>query len=178
MQEIWKDISGYEGIYQISNLGRVKSIARKTKNQYGDVNRILKIKIEKNGYARIGLFKDKKQKFFEVHRLVAQAFIPNTNHYPHVNHKDENKLNNNVENLEWCTPNYNNNYGIRTLKSSITKQKKIAQYDLKGNLIKIWNSQKEAIEKLKISNHITDVCNNTRKTCGGYKWKFWKGELV
>ena len=99
----------------------------------------MKPRIDKNGYLRLGLFKNKKQKHFNIHRLVAQAFIPNPNNYPVVNHKDENKQNNCITNLEWCNTEYNNNYGNRTLKSSLTKQKKIVQYDLKGNIIKIWN---------------------------------------
>lgn len=169
--EIWKDIKGYEGLYQISSLGRVKSISRKTKNQYGKEEKVLKVKEDKQ-YYRVGLFKHKKQKYYSVHRLVAEAFIPNPNNFPCINHKDENKLNNVVSNLEWCNVSYNNNYGNRTLKSSISKQKKIVQYDLKGKFVKIWNSQKEAISTLGISNHITDVCTGRRNQCGGYKWKF------
>ena len=164
MKEIWKDIIGYENLYQVSNFGRIKSLARKAE-------KILKAKIDKD-YYRIGLFKNKKQKFYAIHRLVAQAFISNPNNYSCVNHKDENKLNNFVDNLEWCSIIYNNNYGNRTLKSSKSKERKVEQYDLKDNFIKLWNSQKEAISTLKISNHITDVCNGRRKKCGGYKWKF------
>lgn len=176
MEEIWKDIAGYEGMYQVSNLGRVKSLARITKNQYGKQDYILKTKKSDNGYISIGLFKNNKQEILLVHRLVAQAFVPNPNDYPIVNHKDEDSTNNNANNLEWCTYEYNNNYGTRSLRSSITKQKKIVQYDLDGKFIKIWDSAKEAIEKLGLSNHVTDVCHKRRKTCGGYKWEFMKGE--
>lgn len=178
MEEIWKDIAGYEGMYQISNLGRVKSLSRETKNQYGNKDKILKTTNLSNGYVKIGLFKNRKQTYYFIHRLVAQAFIPNPNNYPIVNHKDEKPSNNNANNLEWCTYEYNNNYGTRSLRSSITKQKKIIQYDLDGNFIKIWDSQKEAIKELKISNHITDVCHNRRKECGGYMWKFLEGEAI
>ena len=103
--EEWKDIKGYEGIYQISNKGRVKTLGnnrRKEKIREG---------IEDNrGYKRISLCKNGKEKKYSIHRLVAQAFLPNPDNLPVVNHKDENKLNNNVENLEWCTQEYNVNY--------------------------------------------------------------------
>ena len=103
--EEWKDIKGYEGIYQISNKGRVKTLGnnrRKEKIREG---------IEDNtGYKRISLYKNRKEKKYSIHRLVAQAFLPNPDNLPVVNHKDENKLNNNVENLEWCTQEYNVNY--------------------------------------------------------------------
>lgn len=172
MKEKWKDIKGYEGLYQISSLGRVKSLARSTKNQYCKSNYIMKSEVQKSGYKKIGLYKNRKQTYFSIHRLVAEAFIPNPNNYPCVNHKDENKNNNNVINLEWCTYEYNNCYGTRLLRLSNSRKKKVAQYDKKNNLLKIWESEEEAIKTLGISNHIYDVCNNLRKTCGGYKWKF------
>jgi hypothetical protein len=171
--EIWKDIKGYEGMYQVSSLGRVKSLERTTKNQYCKSNYIMKLTIQKSGYKRIGLYKGRKQNYYSIHRLVAEAFIPNPNHLPCVNHKDENQLNNNANNLEWCDYKYNNCYGTRLLRVSNTKKKKVAQYDKNDNLIKIWDSEQDAIKTLGISNHIYDVCNNLRKTCGGFKWKFY-----
>lgn len=178
MTEIWKDINGYEGLYQISNLGNIKSLARKTKNQYCKSDSIMEKRLSKNGYYRIGLFKNKHQKHFAIHRLVAEAFIPNPSNLPCVNHKDEIKTNNVVDNLEWCTVEYNNTYGNRVKNMCKSKEKKIIQYDLNGNVVKIWSSQKEAIEKLNISNHITDVCNNKRNSCGGYKWEFLNEKVV
>ena len=110
--EIWKDIKGYEGLYQISNKGRVKTLGnnktRKEKIRDGKIDR---------GYKRILLCKNGKKKQCLIHRLVAEAFLPNPDNLPVVNHKDENKLNNNVENLEWCTQAYNVNYSHNNCKS-------------------------------------------------------------
>lgn len=118
--EIWKDIVGYENLYQVSNLGRIKSVERKSKtkgNSYRTLKeRILKPAIVHNGYERVCLFKDKKGKCYRVNRLVAEAFIKNPNNLTQVNHKDENKLNNRVDNLEWCSASYNINYGDRNNK--------------------------------------------------------------
>ena len=111
--EVWKDIEGYEGIYQISNTGQVKSLARKCSGRYSNREIIKKPFVEKDGYFTVGLYKDGKYRYCRVHRLVAIAFIPNPNNYPEVNHIDENKQNNNVENLEWCTTRYNLTYGHR-----------------------------------------------------------------
>ena len=117
--EIWKNIVGYEGKYQISNLGRVKSL----KDRYGYRERILKPSTNKRGYKKVVLVKvGEKRKTFLVHRLVAEAFIPNPNNYSEVNHKDENPSNNNVDNLEWCTRKYNINYG--TAIERATEKKK------------------------------------------------------
>lgn len=116
MKEIWKDIKGYEGLYQVSNLGRVKSLKRilKHKTTYGGIytvkGKILKPKEDK-GYYRYSLSNNGKNKLFFAHRLVAEAFIPNPQHYLIVNHKDENPHNNKADNLEWCTIKYNVTYG-------------------------------------------------------------------
>ena len=109
--EIWKDIEGYEGLYQVSNSGRVKNIKR---------NRLLKPFPDKNGYLRVDLFKNSRSSTKSVHRLVAKAFISNPNNLPQVNHKDENPSNNNVENLEWCSTQYNITYGTRSERASKT----------------------------------------------------------
>lgn len=107
-EEIWKPINGYENIYLISSYGRVWNIK---------YNKIMKNQ-QKHGYLALTLTKDKKQKGYLIHRLVALHFIPNPNNYPQVNHMDENKQNNHVENLEWCTSQYNNNYGTRNKRIS------------------------------------------------------------
>ena len=113
--EEWKWIDGYENYYQVSNLGRVKSVDREV--FYKDGRKAIHkggpvaINTRPNGYLKANLYKDGKMKNVTIHRLVAEAFIPNPNNYPVINHKDENKANNYVENLEWCTYKYNSNYG-------------------------------------------------------------------
>lgn len=163
--EIWKDIKGYEGLYQVSNLGRVKSLNyRRTKKE-----KILKTKESKDGYLRVTLSNNKDNKIYFIHRLVAQTFLCNPYNHKEVNHKDENKRNNYVDNLEWCTRKYNINYGKRTLKT----QKRIIQYDRKGNFIKEWNSISECDNKLNIAHQsICACCKGKRKTAGGYVWRY------
>ena len=117
-KEIWKDIQGYEGIYQVSSHGRVRSLDRIVvrPNGNGDYfakGKIIYVVLTKWGYNEVHLHKDNKTKIYKVHRLVAQTFIENPNNLPCVNHIDENKTNNNVNNLEWCTYKYNNNYGTK-----------------------------------------------------------------
>ena len=105
MQEIWKDVRGWEGLYQISNLGNVRTLHYK--KPY-----LRKLSKTQRGYLVVNFFISKgKYKNYSVHRLVAEAFIPNPNNLPQINHKDENRLNNRVDNLEWCTNKYNCNYG-------------------------------------------------------------------
>lgn len=112
--EIWKDIDGFEGLYQISNCGRVKSL-----HYYGgNRKKMLKLQHDKDGYLVVGLRNGAIQVNRKVHRLVALAFIPNTDNLPQINHKDEDKENNRVENLEWCTNKYNVNYGNHSLHAS------------------------------------------------------------
>lgn len=117
MTEEWREIEGYEGLYQVSNLGRVKSLFRVVMRSDGKPNTVNE-KILKNGmtkgYCAVVLCKDRKKKMYKVHRLVAMAFLSNPHNLPEVNHKDENKKNNHVDNLEWCTPKYNTNYGTCT----------------------------------------------------------------
>ena len=132
-QEIWKDINGYDGFYRISNLGRVKS-AR--------YNRYLKLFFNKKGYARINLNKKGKLKTYRVHRLVAQAFIPNPNNKPQVNHKDGNKRNNCVDNLEWVTNEENYEHAIKN--NLISHQEKPVALIINGKEIARYKSISEA----------------------------------
>lgn len=121
MEEIWKDIVGYEGFYQVSNLGRVKSLDRyiEVTNKRGTSYRrpikgkLLSLNSADDDYISVALNKDNTSVFYSVHRLVAQAFIPNPDNLPMINHKDESRTNNCVDNLEWCTAKYNSNYGTR-----------------------------------------------------------------
>lgn len=162
--EFWKDIEGYEGLYQISSFGRVKSL------KYGK-ERILKPLVDKDGYLLAILCKEGKTKNHKIHRLVASAFLPNPNNYPCINHKDENKQNNCVDNLEWCTVKYNINYGTRTEKCS----KKVGQYDLKGKLIKTWKSIMEIERRTGFfRSNITACCRGYKnhKTAYNYYWQY------
>ena len=122
MKEIWKDVPNYEGLYQVSNLGNVKSLDKyvnsgiKNNTSVKRKGQLLKQSLKKNGYLQVTLTHNNIRKYIGVHRLVAQTFIPNPNNLPVVNHKDENPLNNCVNNLEWCTQKYNCNYGTRNSK--------------------------------------------------------------
>jgi hypothetical protein len=184
LYEVWKDIPNYEGLYQISNRGKVKSFCRKN-------TIILKGEIDRNGYERVILCKGKQHKSWTIHRLVGLTFLSNPHNYPQINHKDENKLNNNVDNLEWCTASYNNSYNDRMKrigkKSSITKKGKHfsprTEFKKGDNvkkvrcveLNKIYNSIKEASEELHIPNgNIVNVCKKKKynKSAGGYKWEY------
>lgn len=162
--EIWKDIKDYEGLYQVSNLGRVKSN-----------NKILKQSVDKRGYIVYCLY-NKKPCVKKAHRLVAEAFIPNPKNLPQVNHKDENKKNNNTDNLEWCDNKYNSQYGTRgeriSKKLSIVLRKPIIQIK-DNNIIKVWSSAKEVEEQLNIKrSNICKCLKGERKTAGGYIWKY------
>lgn len=183
MTEIWKDIAGYEGKYQVSNLGRIRN------------NSIVLKPYTQLGYNYVGLWKDKKCKRFRVHRLVAQAFIPNPLNLPQINHKDEDKTNNSVwvnldgsidfekSNLEWCTQKYNNSYGTKTKKQLQTykerntsnAEKEVVMLSLDGDIINIYKSLSEASRQTGLSlGSLSAVCNKMphRLTLGGFKWKF------
>lgn len=163
MKEIWKDIKGYEGLYQISNLGRVKSLCY----QHGKTPKILKQAKDYDGYCLVSLSKNGKHITAKVHRLVAEAFIGHSD--LQINHKDENKSNNNLSNLEYCTPKYNSRY---------SKSKVVLQIDKSGNIIKEWNCIRDIEEELGINHsNISSCCkNHLYKTVGGYIWKY-KEEL-
>lgn len=171
MKEIFKDIEGYENLYQISDQGKVKALGNGGSN--ASKERILKPAKEKNGYMFVKLCKQGKQKNYYVHRLVASAFIENPNNHPEINHRDEDKTNNTITNLEWCTHFYNVNYGTRTErakdKQKIVKGKKI----LCVTTNTIYNSIKEASQILNMSSSsICHCCKGKNKSCGGLKWKY------
>lgn len=173
-EEIWKDIQGYEGLYQVSNLGKVKSLTYS--NQYKRIDKVkmLKLSIDHKGYIYVGIGY-KPRKTCKVHRLVAQAFIPNPNNYSQVNHIDGNKQNNCISNLEWCDNDFNMNHAkINGLldKRTNNNKKPIKQYNLDGEFIARWDSAEDAYRKLNIcSSHIRDCCRGERKTAGGYIWR-------
>lgn len=180
MKELWKDIKGYEGYYQVSNLGRVRSVDRWVANS-GDTKKFLKGRIRKlnylnNGYLVAHLLKEGKSEPYYVHRLVAEAFIPNPDNLPIINHKDEVKTNNHVDNLEWCTYSYNSNYGTaieRARKNNEGRCKKVYQYNLDGEFIREWESAMEVERQLGYSDSsIVDCCKGKSKTAYKHIWSF------
>lgn len=171
MNEIWKDIDGYEGFYQISNFGRVKSFCQPTQF-HKPKEHLLKLTVANNGYQQVTLYKNTKRKKFLVHRLVASAFIPNPNNYPHINHKDENKLNNSVDNLEWCTALYNNRYGTARIRYVETRSIPVAQFTDSHVLIAKYKSAKVASELLNFEKStIQKACRNG-SISHGYYWEY------
>lgn len=157
MEEIWKDVEGYNGKYQVSNLGRVRKVE------------ILKQFIHNRGYIYSNL--DCKHKY--IHRLVAEAFLENSNNLPTVNHIDENKENNTLSNLEWCSYKDNNIHGTAITRRVSSRSKAVLQYDLEGNLIKEWKSAKEVERILGYSNvGISQCCRGLLKKSKGYIWRF------
>ncbi|MCI6614441.1 MAG: NUMOD4 domain-containing protein [Mollicutes bacterium] len=164
MNEIWKDVIGYENLYKVSNWGRVKSF------RFGK-ERILKTFKNKDGYLQVGLWKNNKRKIFLVHRLVAQAFLDNPNNLPEVNHKDENKLNNVVSNLEWCDRTYNVNYGTAIERMIKTASKPVLQYTLDGKFVREWESTRECERNGYNHGHVASCCRGKLKK---YKDSIWK----
>lgn len=160
--EIWKQIEGFEGLYEISNLGNVKG-----------KKKVLKKAMQSNGYEYVTLRKNGQQYHSLVHRLVALNFIENPNNYPEVNHISEDKHDNSVSNLEWCTHVYNHNFGTGHLRAAKKQGRKVKQLTLDGNVIKVFDSVREAARAMNRSHKdIYNVCNGKRKTSCGYLWKY------
>ena len=170
-------MNGYEGLYQVSSLGRVKRI---NKDRYRKVN------ISRYGYVLVNLYKNGISKNISVHRLVAEAFIPNPENKPQVNHKNGVKTDNRIQNLEWCTAKENVTHSYKTLKrqqwtspnkgrfgKDNSNSKITLQYDMNGNLIRKWNSKIDASKALNIdAGSISKCCTGERKQAGGYKWRY------
>lgn len=168
--EIWKDIEGFEGKYQISSMGRVKSLNFKRTGK----EKILKGRNNIKGYLQVSLYNERKKKNYSIHRLVAQTFIPNPNNLLEVNHINEDKTDNRVENLEYCDRKYNCNYGTRNKKVAIVKSIPILQFSLDGELVRKWDSAEEASKELNIfRSSIIECCKGRRKSAGGYRWKYY-----
>lgn len=189
MKEIWKDIEGYEGLYQVSNQGRVKSLAREIiRNRGGTIytliqkERILRYSDNTRGYLVVDLIKEGRQMKHYIHRLVAKTFLPNPNNMPEVNHKDEDKLNNCVDNLEWCSSSYNLKYGTRGKRISASKisshrcgGRSVKQMTLDGKEIARYDSVHFAEKATGINEaSIYKVCKGTYDvvTAGGYRWSY------
>ena len=161
--EEWRPVVGYEGLYEVSNTGKVINIK---------TGHILKQHKDKDGYWVLSLKRDKYKNYF-AHRLVAQAFIPNPNNLPQINHKDEDSTNNNVDNLEWCTCKYNINYNNLIERRSKKKCRKIDVFDINNNFIETVSSGIEASKKYKVSRgSISSCCNGNIKYVKNYIFKF------
>lgn len=172
-KEIWCPIEGYEGLYEVSNLGNVRSLGNKKTKK----TKILKQNMNTSGYLRVYLCKNGKQKQFKVHRLVAEAFIPNLFGYPQVNHIDEDKTNNHIDNLEWCDNKYNSNHGTRNKRISVKNingkcSKPILQLTETGEFLKEYPSLQEAGRNGFNIGNICACCRGERKTHKGYIWKY------
>lgn len=189
MQEVWKDIKGYEGLYMVSNQGEIL-----TKSYRGTgKSKLLRLFDDGRGYCMVSLYKEGKIKPTRVHRIVAETFIPNPNRFPQINHIDGNKKNNNTNNLEWCTAKENIRHAWRNGLAKMTEERRqrsirqlrkyikvhaveINQYTLDEKYIKTWKSIKEASETLKIpAGNICNCCRGKLKQTGGYIWTYeWK----
>ena len=177
-QEEWKPIPGYEGLYEVSNYGRVKSYQLDSNGKILSPGNTGK---DGSGYCFVNLYKDgKAKKHCTIHRLVAEAFIPNPSNFPQVNHKDECKKNNYFENLEWCSSAYNNSYGTRTRRMAEKNSKPVVQLDKKGNFISEFESLREASRRTGIADeNICRCCNHKpgRYSAGGFIW-IYKDEYL
>ena len=177
-EEIWRDIKGYEGLYQVSNKGRVKGLERTAAGKNGSMRtireRFLKPRANQKGYLRVDFSNGNgKGKTFYVHRLVCEAFHENLENKPCVNHIDENKTNNTASNLEWCTYKENINHGTHNARAAKTKSKSIGQYTTNGKLIKVWQSTMEVERQLGFDNgNISAAALGKYKTAYGYVWKY------
>ena len=173
IEEQWKPIPGYEGKYEISNYGRVKSYQYCKKQKTNE--RFLTPIRQTTGYCFVNLYKDKKMKLVSIHRLVAESFVPNPDNLPVVNHKDESRDNNYFENLEWCTHKYNLSYGTTRKRIAEKNSKPVLQFDINGNFIKEWPSMSRAAESFGYApakSHIIDCLKGRHKTAHGYVWKY------
>ena len=163
--EVWKDIEGYEGVYRISDHGRIMRVGKGLMRQNTDSYGYKYIAIKHNGVSW----------YPKVHRLVAMHFIPNPNHYPCVNHKDENKTNNIAENLEWCTHKYNTNYGTCIERRAKSCRKPILQFSIDGDFIAAWDGVIDASKALRVdSSSITKAAKKKRISAGGFVWEYAK----
>lgn len=166
MNVLWNDIPGYEGIYQVSNNGEVRW-----------KNGIRKPQISWDGYFYLKLCKSGLERKMKIHRLVAMTFIPNPDNLPEINHKNEVKTDNRVDNLEWCDRTYNNNFGTRNKRAGDgirkAKQKRVYRYTTSGNYLDSYESAKDAEKQLNICrSNIAECAFGKRKTAGGYIWKY------
>ena len=173
MSEIWLPIEGYENLYEISNLGRVRSLERTVIKKNGVrrkvSGKILKPRTNNSGYLMVRLYKNGIWRDFLLHRIVSTAFIPNPDKKLQVNHLSEDKTNNSVENLEWCTAKENNNYGTKNKRAS----EKLSKPVLCVELNQIFPSLTEAAKHFNVTqSNLGSVLAGRSKTAGGYHWEY------
>lgn len=167
MADEWRDIPGYEGLYQVTRDGKVRN-SRNGNRLYGNVN--------SHGYIVVSLSRDGKKKDCKLHRVLAMAFIPNPNDFDCINHKDGDKLNNSLANLEWCTKGYNNRHAREVLGvSSVAKP--VCQTTIDGDFLALWTNMETAAKSVGITQPcIVDCCEGRAKTAGGFAWNY-AGEI-
>lgn len=180
--EEWRDIKGYEGIYQVSSEGRVKSLNRVDARGWKIKGKLLKPRLKKDGYVDVHLSSKDKHQSPKIHRLVAETFLPIPEElkkwygtqYLQVNHKDENKQNNCVENLEWCSAQYNSMWGTKRERHKEKVKKSVMQYDMDGTFIKKWDSIKDATYSIvgHNSGRIIDCLKGRSVSAYGYRWEY------
>lgn len=177
MDEEWREIPSYEGLYEVSSLGRIRSMDKVIDlyngGSYTRKGTERKPCVNKDGYYRINLCKKGVQKLHAVHRLVAKAFIPNEQGLPEVNHINENKLDNRVENLEWCTRRHNVNWGNRNKNAGKTNGRAVSQFTIDGDKIGEYYSSHEAHRATGITEQSINLCClGRRQHAGMFRWKY------
>ena len=169
MEEVYKDMVGYEALYQVSNIGNVKSL---NYNKVKYMEKLLKQQKGCNGYKTVILCKNKTSKRFYIHRLVANAFLPNPQNLPCINHKDECRTNNVVTNLEWCSYKYNLEYNNGRKRRAESRSKQVYQYTKDGELIAVWKSTSECGRNGYNFGHVASCCRGEIKSHKGYIWSY------
>ena len=171
--EEWRDVIGYEGLYEVSNLGNVRSCEHFT-NGHHLMSRVLRQNLS-NRYLHVKLYKSQAKRSLRVHRLVAMAFVPNPDDKPQVNHIDGNRFNNSASNLEWCTSSENMIHAIKTglfEPSTESTKKKVLQLDMNGNIVNEWDSMTDAAKALGLQvSNISHCCSGRIRQTGGFKWR-------
>lgn len=190
MKEIWKDIEGYEGLYQVSNMGRVRSLERIARNNHKIKEKILTPYLQISGYLKVHLRKDNSSYTPFIHRLVAQAFLPNPSNKPQVDHINTNRADNRVCNLRWTTISENrknpitlervrivnsgeNNPMFGVIGADNKRSRAVLQFNKDGEFIKKWDCINDIKRELGINvSNIPECCKGNHKTANGYKWEY------